>query len=175
MADSQQTTMAEPTYSHHELVEERLVRWYFWMALLFLGISMLGGILMAAQLIHWNPFNGAELLSPGRWRMVHTNAIAYGFLANAFLGMLQWAVPRLTMQRPASKALSYFIFFAWQLIVLSTAVGLVVGPTFQNALGSPNWQRAGTLLFPSVLKVLSGARRHSGLTPSRYLGWHWWP
>ena len=41
---------------------------------------------MALQLVHWNPLGGIELLSPGRWRMIHTNAIAYGFLANAFLG-----------------------------------------------------------------------------------------
>ena len=63
--------------------------------------------------------------------MVHTNAIAYGFLANAFLGMLHWAVPRLTLQAVASRALSYFIFAAWQLVVLSTAAALIVGPTLQ--------------------------------------------
>ena len=133
MANVQVATATESIPTHHELVEERLVRWYFWMALLFLGISMSAGLLMAAQLIHWNPLQGIELLSAGRWRMIHTNAIAYGFLANAFLGMLQWAVPRLTLQKPASRALSYFIFFAWQFIVLSTAVGIVVGPTFQSA------------------------------------------
>ena len=71
---------------------------------------MLGGLLMAAQLIHWNPLNGSEYLSPGRWRMIHTNAVAYGFLANAFLGMLHWVVPRLTLNKVASGWLSYFIF-----------------------------------------------------------------
>ena len=45
-----------------------------------------------------NPLRGIELFSPGRWRMIHTNAIAYGFLANAFLGILHWAVPRLTLR-----------------------------------------------------------------------------
>jgi cytochrome c oxidase cbb3-type subunit 1 len=71
---------------HENLVEERLVHWYFLAALTYLFLSMLGGLLMAAQLIHWNPLQGIELLAPGRWRMVHTNAVAYGFLANAFLG-----------------------------------------------------------------------------------------
>lgn len=52
----------------------------------FLFISMLGGLLMALQLVSWNPLNGIELMAAGRWRMVHTNAVAYGFLANAFLG-----------------------------------------------------------------------------------------
>ncbi len=116
---------------HEDLVNEQLVRWYFWAALTYLGISMTGGLLVALQLTHWNPLSGIEYFSPGRWRMVHTNAIAYGFLANAFLGMLHWTVPRLTLNPVASKPLSYFIFIAWQVVVLSTAVAFVLGPSFQ--------------------------------------------
>src|SRR5580765_2261449 len=115
-----------------DLVELRLVRWYFYAALAYLTISMLAGLLMALQLIYSNPLNGIELLSPGRWRMIHTNAVAYGFLANAFLGALHWAVPRLTFHKVASQVLSYFIFVAWQAVVLSTAAGIVVGPTLQD-------------------------------------------
>src|SRR5689334_15833150 len=109
------------------LVETRLVIWYFSAALTFLFVSMLGGILMALQLVSWNPLKGIELFSPGRWRMVHTNAVAYGFLANAFLGCLHWAVPRLTLKPVLSRALSYFIFVAWQTVVLVTAVGILAG------------------------------------------------
>ena len=50
---------------HEEIVDERLVRWYFYASLSFLGISMLGGLLMATQLTHWNPLGGIELLSAG--------------------------------------------------------------------------------------------------------------
>jgi cytochrome c oxidase cbb3-type subunit I len=117
---------------HQDLVDERLVQWYFYAALAYLLISMLAGILMALQLVRSNPLNGIELLSPGRWRMIHTNAVAYGFLANAFLGALHWAVPRLTFHKVASTALSYFIFAAWQFIVLSTAAGIVIGPSLQD-------------------------------------------
>ena len=125
-------TVVDNLPRHEDLVEERLVRWYFLAALSYMLISMLGGILMALQLIHWNPLLGLEIFSAGRWRMVHTNAIAYGFLANAFLGMLHWVVPRLTLHPVASLKLSYFIFAAWQLIVLSTAAGILIGPTFQD-------------------------------------------
>jgi cytochrome c oxidase cbb3-type subunit 1 len=125
---------ATDTMPHHEdLVEERLVCWYFVAALTFLTASMLAGILMALQLVNWNPLNGVELLSAGRWRMVHTNAVAYGFLANAFLGALHWVVPRLTLHPVASRKLSYFIFGAWQFVVVSTAVGIILGPSFQAA------------------------------------------
>ena len=110
-----------------KLVEERLVLWYFIAALGYLAISLAGGLLMALQLVEWNPLQGREYLSPGRWRMIHTNAIAYGFIANAFLGALHWAVPRLTLRPVGSRALAYFIFVAWQVVVLSTAVGIMMG------------------------------------------------
>lgn len=119
---------------HADLVDERLVFAYFVAALVFMGVSMFGGLLMALQLSRINPFSGIELLSPGRWRMIHTNAIAYGFIANAFLGALHWAVPRLNMSPvyspriPGLKLnLSWAIFWAWQLVVLATAAGLLLG------------------------------------------------
>jgi cytochrome c oxidase cbb3-type subunit 1 len=109
------------------LVNAQLCRWYFLVALCYMGVSLLGGLIMAFQLINHNPLRGIEMFSPGRWRMVHTNAIAYGFLANAFLGMLHWVIPRLTLRPVLSERLSYFIFAAWQVVVLSTAVGILFG------------------------------------------------
>jgi cytochrome c oxidase cbb3-type subunit 1 len=120
--------MAETTTPRHQdLVEDRLVLWYFGAALGYLFISMLGGFLMGFQLIRHNPLRGIELLSPGRWRMIHTNAVAYGFLANAFLGALHWTIPRLTLRPVLNRQLSYFIFAAWQVVVLATAVGILLG------------------------------------------------
>lgn len=112
---------------HGTLVNERLVRMYFVVSMLYLFTSMLGGLLMAFQLIRSNPLAGIEYFSPGRWRMLHTNLVAYGFLANAFLGVLHWSIPRLTMRPLLSKQLSYFIFAAWQLVVTATAVGILTG------------------------------------------------
>ncbi|HVW00729.1 MAG TPA: cbb3-type cytochrome c oxidase subunit I [Planctomycetaceae bacterium] len=124
MIDSRSIPLAAPPVN---LVDRRLVSWYYFAALGYMLVSMLGGLLMAAQLIHHNPLRGIEYFSPGRWRMLHTNAIAYGFLANAFLGSLHWAIPRLTLQPVLSRALSHFIFVAWQVVVLSTAAGILLG------------------------------------------------
>ena len=128
-ADKQSEELQLPAH----FMELRLVAWHFLAGLTFLTIAMVAGILMALQLVNWNPLSNIELLSAGRWRMIHTNAIAYGFLANAFLGCLYWAVPRLTLQPVASRKLSYFIFFTWQAIVLLTAIGIIVGPSLQAA------------------------------------------
>ena len=128
MNSATDATMTHRDFPRHEqLVEERLVLWYFVAALTFMTVSMLAGILMGLQLLRHNPLPVIELLSPGRWRMVHTNAIAYGFLANAFLGIMHWVIPRLTLNPVLSKPLSYFIFFAWQFVVLATAIGLLLG------------------------------------------------
>ena len=125
---------------HKDLVIEQLVIWYFLASLAYLIISMLGGFLMALQLVDQNPLRGIEILSPGRWRMIHTNAIAYGFLANAFLGALHWVVPRLTLRQVASRSLSYFIFAAWQVVVLSTAIGIMLGEAQGLEWGeTPTW------------------------------------
>ncbi len=126
---------------HEQLVDERLVCWYFLAALAYLLVSMSGGFLMAFQLIRHNPLNGIELFSPGRWRMVHTNAIAYGFLANAFLGMLHWVIPRLTL-RPVLDSATVVVHLHG-----------VAGRRARPRRSASCWAR---------LKGWNGARRRSG-------------
>jgi cytochrome c oxidase cbb3-type subunit 1 len=162
---SEETTLEKELPRHRDLVDERLVFWYFVAALFFMLVSMLGGLLMALQLIRINPFNGIELLSPGRWRMIHTNAIAYGFIANAFLGVLHWIVPRLTLQPAYNRrlpglniGLSWAIFWAWQIVVLATAVGLILGQAQALEWGeTPVWidplAQVGLLLVAVDLMV----------------------
>ncbi|MFN9717747.1 MAG: cbb3-type cytochrome c oxidase subunit I [Planctomycetota bacterium] len=117
----------QKTQTQEQLVDEKIVKWYFLAALLFLTTSMLAGLLVSLQLIRHNPLNGIELFSIGRWRMIHTNAVAYGFLANGFLGCLHWAIPRLTLQPVLDRRLSWFIFAAWQFVVGATAIGILFG------------------------------------------------
>lgn len=153
------------TPRHAELVNEPIVIAFFLAALGYLFVSMLGGFLMGFQLVRINPLAGIELLSPGRWRMIHTNAVAYGFLANAFLGALEWSVPRLTLRPVLDRRLSWFIFGAWQVVVLSTAVGIMLGQAQALEWGeTPVWidplALAGLLLvainFLAPIVQLSG-------------------
>ncbi|MCA9230261.1 MAG: cbb3-type cytochrome c oxidase subunit I [Planctomycetales bacterium] len=144
MSEAAQSSLASDdgaaTLDHDHLVEERLVAWYFIAGLVYLFISFSGGLMMALQLVQWNPLQGSEYLSPGRWRMIHTNAVAYGFLANCFLAGLHWAVPRLTLKPVLSRPLSYFIFIAWQVVVVSTAAGILMGQAQGIEWGeTPKW------------------------------------
>src|SRR5262249_30473263 len=125
--ESMSQTTPEPVPRHEQLVMERLVLAYFIAALVYFAVSLTGGLLMAMQLSNHKPLPGIEFFSPGPWRMVHTNAIAYGFIANAFLGALHWAVPRLTLRPVLSAKLSWFIYWAWQVVVSFTAAGILAG------------------------------------------------
>lgn len=109
------------------LVNYSIVKWHLVTAFTWLGIALVAGLLYSFQLLQWWPLPKIEILSPGRIRFVHTNMIAFGFLTNAFFGMLYWTVPRLTGNKVTSDKLGYLIMGAWNLIVGLTFVGLHLG------------------------------------------------
>ncbi|MHC5109986.1 MAG: cbb3-type cytochrome c oxidase subunit I [Planctomycetota bacterium] len=121
------STDVAATVTASDLVDSKIVAAYLIASLSYVLIAMLAGMLFSLQFMQMYPFPETELFSPGRWRFVHTNGVAYGFIANAFLGALHWSVPRLTLRPVLNKRLSWFIFGAWQFVVLATVVGLLIG------------------------------------------------
>jgi cytochrome c oxidase cbb3-type subunit 1 len=109
------------------LVNRPLIKAHIVAGFTFFFVSLFGGLLYALQLSRLYPFPGVELLSPGRVRMLHTNAVAYGFLLNCFMAALYWIVPRLTGERVLSRSLSWVVFGAWQAIVTAAALGILGG------------------------------------------------
>jgi cytochrome c oxidase cbb3-type subunit 1 len=109
------------------LVERRLVAGHLAAAMASFLVALLGGFVFSLLFLQKYPFEGVEILSPGRVRMVHTNLIAYGFLFNAFVGGLYWAVPRICGKPVASARLGWAIFWVWQLVVAGTFLGILGG------------------------------------------------
>ncbi len=133
-----------------QLVHYDLVKHHFVFGVTFLFVGLLAGFLYSLQFIHHYPFEGIEWLSAARVRMLHTNAIAYGFLVNGFTGALYYAVPRTTGNPVLSRKLGVFLGWALQFTVLATAVGILLGraqavewgetPTgFEPGSLQPNW------------------------------------
>ncbi len=109
------------------LVLTDLVKAHIIASLTFFFVGLLTGMMFSLQFVRSYIGSDIEWLSPGRIRMLHTNALAYGFIANAFFAALYWIVPRLTGIPVFSEKLSRLLFWAWQLILLLTAVGLLAG------------------------------------------------
>jgi cytochrome c oxidase cbb3-type subunit 1 len=122
------------------LIDRPVITWHIVAAFTFYLVSLFAGAFYALQLSRLYPFPGIELLSPGRVRMLHTNAVAYGFLINLFIAVLYWAVPRLTGHALLSRGLSRLIFVAWQLVVAATALGIIGGQAQAIEWGeTPTW------------------------------------
>jgi cytochrome c oxidase cbb3-type subunit I len=109
------------------LVNMALVRWHLTASAVFMALSILGGLAYSFQFNQLYPFPGVEWLSPGRVRMVHTNMAAYGFIANAFIAGMLFAIPRLTGKTILSDQLGWLIFGAWQLILVLSIGGILAG------------------------------------------------
>ncbi len=115
------------TVDRRALVNLDLIRAHLTASAVFLAVSVLGGLSYSFQLNNLYPFAGIEWLSPGRVRMVHTNMAAYGFIANAFIAGMLFAIPRLTRRPVLSDALGWLVFWAWQLLMLLTIGGQLAG------------------------------------------------
>lgn len=123
-----------------KLINKGAIKAHMAFGILFFLISVVAGLLYGLQLTRMYPFPGIELASPGRIRMLHTNAVAYGFLINVFIAVLLWVVPRLTGRTVLSEKLTWLICGAWQVIVLLTAVGLLTGQAQAIEWGeTPTW------------------------------------
>lgn len=126
--DDHATSRAVPALEPQRgLVDEKIVCWYFAAALISLMVALLAGFLYSMQFLQHYPLEGVAIFSPGRWRMVHTQSVIYGFLANAVLGALHWVVPWVTCRRVWSRGLSWFLFAAWQGAVAATVAGILLG------------------------------------------------
>ncbi len=109
------------------LVHFGLIRWHLTASAFWFATSLLAGLAYAFQFNQLYPFPGIEWLSPGRVRMVHTNMAAYGFIANAFIAGMLFAIPRLTKRSILSDRLGWLILAAWQLALILTVVGQLAG------------------------------------------------
>lgn len=112
---------------NQNLIDRPMIKAHVAAGFAFFLVSLFAGMFYALQLSRLYPFPGVELLSPGRVRMLHTNAVAFGFLINLFIAVLYWVVPRLTGFPLLSRRLTRVIFVAWQAVVLATATGLLTG------------------------------------------------
>jgi len=135
------TTNDKPFVSHR-LVKAHLTAGFTW----FL-VAIGAGILFAFQFHQAYPLAGMEIFSPGRVRMIHTQLVAYGFIANCFLAGLYWAVPRLTGFRVTSdKLLGNVILYVWNGLIAATVVLISAG--FAQAI---EWGETPVMIDPFIL------------------------
>ncbi len=82
-------------------------------------VGMAVGVLIAAQLA-WPALNfDVPWLSYGRLRPLHTNAVIFAFGGCALMASAFYVVQRTCRVRLISDGLASFVFWGWQIVILS--------------------------------------------------------
>ena len=126
-------------------IDYKVIKWHLYAFCFYLIVVLLAGLSFSLQFLQMYPFPGVELLSPGRVRMVHTQAVAYGMLANGIFAVIYYIIPKLTNFSIASKKLAQVLFWAYNALVISTVVLILSG--FAQGL---EWAETPKVLDPII-------------------------
>jgi cytochrome c oxidase cbb3-type subunit I/II len=101
-------------------------------------VGMLVGVVAALQLA-WHGANVHPMLSFGRLRPLHTNAVIFAFVGNMMFAAIYHSTQRLVKARTASALLSKLHFWGWQLIIVAAAITLPLGITQGKEYAELEW------------------------------------
>ncbi len=104
-----------------------VVRWFTVMAVVYLVVGALVGVYIASELA-W-PFLNFDIpyITFGRLRPLHTNAVIFAFGGCALMATSYYSVQRTCGVRIWSDKLAWFVFWGWNLIIVSAVITLPLG------------------------------------------------
>ena len=121
---------------------DKVIRQFAIMTVVWGIVGMLVGVFIAAQLI-W-PNLGWEIpwLSYGRLRPLHTNAVIFAFGGSALFATSYYCVQRTCHARLFSDGLASFTFWGWQAVIVGAAITLPMGLTMGKEYAELIWPLA---------------------------------
>jgi cytochrome c oxidase cbb3-type subunit 1 len=118
---------------------DKVVRQFAIMTVVWGIVGMLVGVLIAAQLLWPDLLPAWSFLSYGRLRPLHTNAVIFAFGGSALFATSYYIVQRTCHTRLFADKLAGFTFWGWQLIILLAAVTLPLGITSGKEYAELEW------------------------------------
>ncbi len=121
---------------------DKVIRQFAVMTVIWGIVGMLVGVIIAAQLIWPDMTMGISWLSYGRLRPLHTNAVIFAFGGSALFATSYYCVQRTCHARLFSNALASFTFWGWQVIIVGAAITLPLGLTMGREYAELIWPLA---------------------------------
>ncbi len=118
---------------------DKVVRQFALMTIVWGIVGMAVGALIAAELIWPDLSFGLPWLSYGRLRPLHTNAVIFAFGGSALFATSYYVVQRTCHVRLYSDALATFTFWGWQLVIVLAAITLPLGITSSKEYAELEW------------------------------------
>jgi cytochrome c oxidase cbb3-type subunit 1 len=109
------------------------------MAVVYLVVGTLVGTYVASELA-WPLLNfDNPYISFGRLRPLHTNAVIFAFGGCALMATSFYSVQRTCGVRLWSDKLAWFVFWGWNLIIVSAVITLPLGITQSKEYAELEW------------------------------------
>lgn len=121
---------------------DKVVRQFAVMTVVWGIVGMLVGVFIAAQLIWPEMSLNISWLSYGRLRPLHTNAVIFAFGGCALFATSYYAVQRTCHARLFSDKLAAFTFWGWQAVIVGAAITLPMGFTMGREYAELIWPLA---------------------------------
>lgn len=133
-------------------VETGLIRAHAYAALASLMIAALFGTAVAIKMVQPDFLGGQVWSTWGSMRANHTQGILFGWLGNAFLAFLYFAVPRLGGRPVMSRRLGWWLFGLWNLgvVLLGWALVSLNMPDYLWAIKPLEWTE-----FPLAVNLVT--------------------
>lgn len=109
------------------LVPYNLIKAHMGFSFIVILIAVVAGLTYSMQYLDLYPVPNMSFFSPGRVRMVHTQAVAYGWLANIYFGVILYMIPKLTGHPILSVKFGWFIFFFYNTAIVLTVILILAG------------------------------------------------
>ncbi|MBT6745313.1 MAG: cytochrome-c oxidase, cbb3-type subunit I [Flavobacteriales bacterium] len=122
--------------------DNKTVRNFLYATTAFGVIGMIVGLLISLQLAFPEWFRDVlnmPILTFGRLRPLHTNAVIFAFVGNGLFAGIYYSLQRLLKTRMYSDTLSSINFWGWQLIILSAVITLPLGYTSGKEYAELEW------------------------------------
>jgi cytochrome c oxidase cbb3-type subunit 1 len=118
---------------------DRVVRQFAVMTIVWGIVGMAVGVLIAAQLL-WPALNfDVPWLTFSRLRPLHTNAVIFAFGGSGLFASSYYIVQRTSHVRLFAEQLASFTFWGWQTIILLAAITLPLGLTSGKEYAELEW------------------------------------
>ncbi|NGX15708.1 cytochrome-c oxidase, cbb3-type subunit I [Wenzhouxiangella sp. XN24] len=118
---------------------DKVVRQFTIMTIVWGVVGMLVGVIIAAQLM-WPALNfDVPWLSYGRLRPLHTNAVIFAFGGSALFACSYYVVQRTCHVRLFADKLAAFTFWGWQVVIVLAAITLPLGLTQSKEYAELIW------------------------------------
>ncbi|WP_409476519.1 cytochrome-c oxidase, cbb3-type subunit I [Stenotrophomonas sp. Y-13] len=118
---------------------DKVVRQFAVMTVVWGIVGMLVGVIIAAQLYWPTLGEGIPWLGYGRLRPLHTNAVIFAFGGCALFATSLHVVQRTCHVRLISDKLAAFVFWGWQLVIVAAAITLPLGYTQGKEYAELEW------------------------------------